>query len=71
MTAADAIRQSAQQTETVTLDYDAAIAADLLVECEDSTDGNTATEYWGTTDTGAEWRVHMALQSAGDDAEVR
>lgn len=36
----------------------------LTVECEDSVqthdqDGLDLTEYWGTTDDGAEWRIHV------------
>ena len=61
MTAAQAIEQSIMQTETVDLPYYEAVALDLLVECDDSVDGNAVTEYWGTTDDGEQWRVHMAL----------
>ena len=59
-TSAAAIARSVSHDEIVHLDHDAAVAADLLVACEDSTTSDTEAEYWGTTEDGHEWRVHMA-----------
>jgi hypothetical protein len=33
--------------------------ATLLAECDDNVDADES-EYWGTTDTGATWRVHLS-----------
>jgi len=60
-TAANAIDRSISHNEIVTLPYDADIASDLLVECEDSTESHDVTEYWGTTEHGDTWRVHMSM----------
>lgn len=57
-TADRAIARSISHTEIVTIDYDAATAADLDAMCEGSAEAERGTEYWGITD-GDEWRVHM------------
>jgi hypothetical protein len=62
--AQQAIDQSIAETSIIHLPYDADAAETLLAECEDWTEGNTETEYWGAdSDTGAEWRVHMAAEA--------
>lgn len=59
-TADEAINRSINYTEIVTLPYDIEIASDLAVACDDSTEANDGLiEYWGTTDDGYEWRIHM------------
>ena len=62
LTPAAAIARSISHREIVTIPYDADHATDLLVECEDHVDAGSVTEYWGTTDDGAEWRVHMLTE---------
>ena len=63
--AEQAIKRSISHNEIVTLDlavipYDSAILTDLLVACDDSVDANdNVTEYWGKTEEGNEWRVHV------------
>lgn len=61
--ASDAIARSISHTETIHLPYDADAMMDLLVECEDSTESETETEYWGTDETGNEWQVHVAREA--------
>lgn len=61
MTAQQAIETSIMENRTVHLDYDAATMQELLVESDDSADSETETEYWGTTEEGSEWRVHVAI----------
>lgn len=59
-TATDLIARSVSHTEIVTAAYDAEIAAALEAACEDSVEANDdVTEYWGTTEAGDEWRVHL------------
>lgn len=47
------------------------LRGDLLVACEDWTSRDTergeVSEYWGTTDDGDEWRVHLLCPRIGDD----
>lgn len=62
MTAEQAIDRSASHTETVYLSYDAALAEDLLVECDENNDTLLFVEFWGTTEDGNEWRVHLRKQ---------
>lgn len=66
---AKAIRQSVQQNEIVTINfnrvnYDSEIPTDLLVACDDSVENGEVTEYWGTDDDGNEWRVHIRHATA-------
>lgn len=56
-----AIARSVSHNEIVTLDHDADVMSDLALECDDHVTGNTVEEYWGTTDDGNEWRVHVRL----------
>lgn len=58
-TASDLISRSVSHNEIVTVDYTDDLAESLLVCCEDNTHGNTEIEYWGTTDDGNDWRVHL------------
>ena len=60
MTAQQAIRQSIRQNEIVHLEYDEDIATELQFACDDSVVGNEVREFWGTTEDGDEWRVHLA-----------
>jgi len=63
-----AISESVHLTATIhitdaTLDNDAVTHADvrdaLVQECEDSAETDVAEEFWGTTEDGGEWRVHL------------
>jgi antitoxin component of MazEF toxin-antitoxin module len=62
-----AISDSIQTDSIIHLPYDENTAADLLAECEDSTDSDTETEYWGTDDDGQTWRVHMRRDDVPDN----
>lgn len=51
----------------------------LRAECDDYVDTDDVIEYWGETDDGEEWRVHIRIEprfayqyseSWGDDAQV-
>lgn len=53
-TADDAIHISRVEDRTVTLPYDATVAEDLLVACDDHVETADIHEYWGD-----DWRVHM------------
>jgi hypothetical protein len=70
MNAKQAIERSVSHNEIVTLDHDSEALDALESESEGSAD-NTAYgvhEFWGTTDAGDEWRVHVRCgEGAGDD----
>ena len=36
-----------------------ALQGALLVECEDDVEANGVREFWGATEDGHEWRVHV------------
>lgn len=59
-----AIARSSSHNEIVTIDFDAESAKELQLACDDSVDANDVTEYWGTTDAGDEWRVHVRHRAA-------
>jgi hypothetical protein len=67
--AKEAIARSISHNEIVHVDltatpYDSAITTDLLVACDDWADASPeVTEYWGTSESGAEWRVHVRIFS--------
>lgn len=54
------IAQSIATNSIVHLSGDESVHLDLLAECDDSVENGTVTEYWGTTDEGYEWRVHVS-----------
>jgi hypothetical protein len=58
MTTEQAIAQSIQQNEIVTIDYSVEAEDELNAACDDSCVNHTRTEYWGEDD-GSEWRVHL------------
>jgi antitoxin component of MazEF toxin-antitoxin module len=60
-TAAEAIEASIARNEITRCERTDANIEDLLVLCDDSTDSNDESEYWGSDDEGNEWRVHVAL----------
>lgn len=64
MTAAQMIAESTATTTTIHAAWSADLATDLLVECDDSVDTDERVEFWGTTENGAEWRVHLARPEA-------
>lgn len=57
--AQQAIDRSVSHREIVTVDYDAEAQSELEAASEDSVHTDDVTEYWGTTDDGDDWRVHM------------
>jgi hypothetical protein len=59
-TAADAIARSISHNEIVNIAFDASASKALRTACDDSVDTEDVTEYWGTTEDGYDWRVHMA-----------
>lgn len=59
-TADDLIARSVSHTEIVTAEWSEDLAEQLSAESDDSVDASdTVVEYWGTTESGAEWRVHL------------
>lgn len=69
MTTHDAIARSVSHNEIVTIPYSTEAADALWAECDDHVDARASygvVEYWGTTDDGDEWRVHLR-----DEAVVR
>lgn len=78
MTAEQAIARSISHNEIVTLDYDADVYQELLdrvLEADngiksDWVDANEVTEFWGTTDDGDDWRVHMRHDDRLDRAQA-
>ena len=58
-TETEAIARSVKNNAIVTIDGDDATHTALLCECEDSAQNGDVTEYWGTTESGSEWRVHV------------
>jgi hypothetical protein len=67
MTAAEAIARSTSHNEIVTLPREHSLEVDLIVESEDSAENGSITEYWGTTESGSEWRVHLVSEEAPVD----
>lgn len=60
MTAAQAaIARSISHNEIVHIDQDAEAHEELSLAAEDSVWNDPVTEYWGTTEDGSEWRVHV------------
>jgi hypothetical protein len=72
--AAEAIARSISHNEIVHVDltvtpYDSDIPTDLLVACDDWADSSPeVTEYWGTSESGAEWRVHVRVSPEHESA---
>lgn len=60
MTAQEAIERSISHNEIVHAEYDEDLATELQFACEDSAENGDVYEFWGTTDGGSEWRVHLA-----------
>lgn len=58
----DLIQESVSQTSIAHAAYTEALHEDLLVECEDSTENGAVVEYWGTTESGQAWRVHLTRE---------
>jgi len=67
MDAEQAIARSISHNEIVTIDYSGDAQTDLLVEADDWTDNGDIREYWGTTDDGDNWRVHMRMADERED----
>lgn len=73
MNAEQAIKRSISHGEIVHLAHSEEAILALTAECDDNVDGNDEREFWGTTESGHEWRVHVALGAKvdGDDGMVR
>lgn len=56
-----AIDRSVSHDEIVTMSYSVDAESDLLALCDGWADGTTddSEEFWGTTNTGQYWRVHL------------
>lgn len=61
MNAKQAIDRSASHSAIVHLAFDAEVISTLTIECEDSVESDSSHEFWGTTGSGSEWRVHVSL----------
>lgn len=59
MNAAQAIERSISHDEIVYIESSNDDLEHLLAECEESVDANGVWEFWGTTEDGDEWRVHV------------
>lgn len=59
MTAQETIVRSTRHNEIVHLPFDAMVAEELLVECDEHVTNGAVEEYWGTCEGGATWRVHL------------
>jgi len=61
--AKEAIDSSVTQNQIVTLrltaDEQVDVTDELLAECDDSVENDTVCEYWGKTENGDAWRVHI------------
>ncbi len=60
-TASDLIDRSVSHTEIASADWTEELETDLQAECEDSVDAGERHEFWGTTESGSEWRVHLRM----------
>jgi len=58
-TAESLINRSASHGEIVTATITTELWRDMLPACDDYTEANGVHEFWGTTDAGADWRVHL------------
>ncbi len=61
MKAQELVARSISHHEIAHGEYDAETAASLAALAEDSVTNGAVTEYWGTDDDGAEWRVHLDI----------
>lgn len=62
--AAALIEESVMQTMIAHATHTEALHGDLLVECEDWAEHGHVVEYWGTTDSGSTWRVHLTREES-------
>ena len=70
MTTDQAIARSVSHTEIVHLPYSLADESALMAACEDSADAGDRVEFWGKTEHGAEWRIHLDRISPEEIAEL-
>ncbi|MCC6994797.1 MAG: hypothetical protein IT370_09330 [Deltaproteobacteria bacterium] len=59
MRAAVLIDRSVSHHEIAHAPYSEALADALALECDDGADTEMVREFWGTTDDGDAWRVHL------------
>ena len=60
-TSDNAIARSVSHGEIVTVEDEPGLQDALLCACDDHVSANDVHEFWGTTDDGDEWRVHVTL----------
>lgn len=65
-----AIARSISHNEIVHIDQDAEAHEELLLASEDSVWSDPETQYWGTTEDGHEWRVHVRGKASADREAV-
>ena len=57
--AQELIDQSISRDEITHAEFDADIAEELEAASDGGTRNDSVTEYWGVTESGDEWRVHL------------
>lgn len=62
--AADLIAHSVLHDTIAHAKHSDALAEELFCLCDDDVDHGHVEEFWGTTDDGYEWRVHLDRQEA-------
>lgn len=67
MTVEQAIARSISHNEIVRLEWSHDAQTDLIVACDDWNDAGDVREFWGTSDDGSSWRVHLSLIDAESD----
>lgn len=63
MTARQAIACSIAQNTIVHIDHSYEERQVLLARCDDYVDADEVSEFWGTTESGEDWRVHVRSSS--------
>jgi len=58
-TAAELIAQSIEHDQIAHADWTDTLADDLEAAADDSVRNGEVTEFWGETDDGDDWRVHL------------
>ena len=64
MTANDLIAESITTDSTIHAACTDELYTDLLTECEGDVAHGDTHEFWGTAESGSEWRVHLTLTTS-------
>lgn len=67
-TAKDLIAQSIRRDEITHAPHTVALHDELLILCGDYVENLPTVEFWGETDDGQEWRVHLDGFGSAKDA---